>query len=340
VEQFLRSRRRAGYTSHVSARGLAPLLGYLRRLQIVPEMPPPIAETAVDRLLERYADYLRRERGLVPPTIGRCQDIARRFLTTCVDGEKLDLDRLTAADVTSFILGTCCSHSVGTAKVRVSDLRSLLRFLYCSGETPTPLAAAVPSVAGWRLCSLPHALEPEQVTKLLDNCDRDTAIGQRDYAILLLLVRLGLRAGEVIAIELGDIDWKQGEIKIRGKGHRHERLPLPVDVGEALVTYLREGRPRVATRRLFVRNRAPRRPLSRVAITHLVFRACVRAQIPRVGPHRLRHTAATHMLRQGSSLPEIAQVLRHRNLQTTAIYAKVDRTALRELAQPWPGGRR
>ncbi len=168
-------------------------------------------------------------------------------------------------------------------------------------------------------------------------CDRRRTVGRRDYAILLLLVRLGLRVGEVAAIELGDLDWRRGEILIRAKRNRHDRLPLPVDVGEALVAYLRR-RGRHECRALFLKAHAPAGALRGNTVCGVVGDACVRAGVPRVGAHRLRHTAATGMLRQGASLPEIAQVLRHREIKTTAIYAKVDRTRLRALAQPWPGG--
>lgn len=340
IKQFPRARRKAGYTGHTSDYGLVPLLGYLRRLQVVPAVPTPTADTALDHLVDRYSCYLRHERGLAPSTIRRHRDIARHFLARCLDPEKLECNRLQAEDVTQFILYESRNRSVGTAKLLVSDLRSLLRYFYREGKTRTDLSGAVPAIAARRLTSLPQAIEPEEVTRLLESCDRQTSKGLRDFALLLLLVRLGLRAGETVALELDDIDWEQGEIEIRGKGRRQERLPLPVDVGEALVAYLRRGRPDTADRHLFLRSRAPRRALSSSAVGHVVYEACDRAQIPRVGPHRLRHTAATHMLCQGASLPEIAQVLRHRHLETTAIYAKVDRTALRELAQPWPGGLR
>lgn len=338
VHQFLRARRRAGYTAWLSERGLTQLLNYLRRLHVVPEPCLPVASTALDRLLERFTDYLRRERGLVSTTIRTQRFVAHRFLTACSQLEKLELDRLTAADVTRFVLQESRGRCVGTAKLLVSALRSLLRFLYVEGWTPTQLASAAPAVAGWRLTSLPRALEREQVARLLQSCDRRTGIGRRDYAILLLLARLGLRAGEVTALRLDDIDWRRGEIVIRGKGHQQDRLPLPADVGQALVAYLRRGRQRLACRAVFLRCRAPQGALASTAITAVVSQACVRARVPHVGAHRLRHTAATHMLQCGASLSEIAQVLRHRSLLTTAIYAKVDRNALRLLARPWPGG--
>jgi integrase/recombinase XerD len=337
IQQFLRARRRAGYTQWLSERGLTQLLGYLRRLQVVPEPCPPMACTALERLLECFTDYLRRERGLVPSTIHTQRHVAYRFLTACSQGEELELNRLTAADVTRFVLQESRGRSVGYSKMLVCGLRSLLRFLHMEGWTPTQLASAAPTVAGWRLTSLPRALEPEQVLRLLQSCDRRTALGRRDYAILLLLARLGLRAGEVAALQLDDLDWRHGEIVIRGKGRQEDRLPLPTDVGRALVAYLRRGRQRLACRRVFLRYRAPQGALAPTTVTSVVYQACTRAQVPRVGAHRLRHTAATRMLQCGASLPEIAQVLRHRSLLTTAIYAKVDRNSLRSLVRPWPG---
>jgi len=338
VEQFLKARCCAGYTAWLSERGMAPLLGYLRRLRVVPEPAVPEAHTALDRLLERYGHYLLHERGLVTTSIRQAQDVARRFLAACCDPEKLVLYRLRAADVTGFVLRESRKgYSVGSTKLIVTYVRSLLRYLYLEGHTPTALATAAPPVAGWRLSSLPRALAPEQVAALLHSCDRRTAIGRRNYVILILMVRLGLRAGEVAAIELGDLDWRSGEILIRGKGRQQDRLPLPVDVGEALVAYLRRGRPRIADRHLFLRSRAPHGALLPSGVSAVVIQAGHRAQVPGASAHRLRHTAATQMLRQGASLPEIAQLLRHRSLLTTAIYAKVDRAALRGLAQPWPG---
>lgn len=332
IEQYLKTRRRAGYTAWLSGRGLAPLLGYLRGLQVVPRPRPGVARTARDRLLARYTDYLQRERRLVRSSILAHLKVADRFLAKHPHPEKLE-----AADVTRFVLREGRDRSVGYAKCIVTALRSLLRFLYLEGKTPIPLVTAAPAIAGWRGSSLPQALEPGQVTRLLSSCDRRTAVGRRDYSILLLLARLGLRRGEVAALRLEDVDWRSGEITIRGKGNQRDRLPLPADVGTALAAYLRRGRPRTTSRAVFLRVPAPHRALSSNGIANLLYAACDRARQPRIGAHRLRHTAATQMLRRGASLPEIAQVLRHRSLVTTVIYAKVDHKALRMLAQPWPG---
>lgn len=218
-------------------------------------------------------------------------------------------------------------------------LRALLRFLHVQGLIAEPLAAAVPSVARRRE-DLPRGLAPSQVRLLLESCDRLTSAGRRDYAILVLLSRLGLRCGEVAALELGDVDWRAGELVIRGKGCRIDRLPLPGDVGEALVDYLRHGRPRGFGRTVFVTVCAPVTAVSRATINDLMGRACKRAGMTRVGAHRLRHTVASELLSHGAGLAEIGQVLRHRDLGTTAVYAKVDRAALSRLALPWPGSER
>jgi site-specific recombinase XerD len=338
VEAFLEVRRVEGYTCWLSRRGLAPLLDYLRGQGVVPM--PVVVVTPLEALLADYHAYLVDERGLVRATVRHHESVARLFLAErcrARDGG-LRLEDLTAADVAAFVAAECPRRSVGSAKILVTGLRSLLRFLHVAGRGPGPLASAVPAVAGWRGGSLPRALPVTQVRRLLASCDRRRAVGRRDFAILMLLARLGLRAGEVAALELGDIDWRAGELVVRGKGRREERLPIPVDVGEAIVGYLRRGRPRDGERGLFLRARAPHGRLSGGGVNAVVRQGCDRAGLPRFGAHRLRHTAATEMLRAGATLTEIGQVLRHRSLSTTAIYAKVDRVALRGLALPWPGG--
>jgi integrase/recombinase XerD len=235
------------------------------------------------------------------------------------------------------VLASCPGRAVGSAKLIVCALRSLLRWLHLTGAVPVSLAAAVPSVAGWRLSGLPKGLEPGQLRRLLASCDRRTPTGRRDYAILVLLARLGLRAGEVARLGLHDLDWRHGEITVVGKGERAERLPLPAEVGSAVAAYLRRGRPATASgRSVFVRVRVPHRALTSSGVTMVVFDAAARAGLGRVHAHRLRHTAATAMLQAGSPLAEVGQVLRHRSALTTAIYAKVDHGALAVLARPWP----
>jgi integrase/recombinase XerD len=336
AELFLDARRAAGYMTWVSSRSVVLPLEYLREVGAVPPAVAVVAEGPLEELLEGYRGYLVLERGLASSTIVEYARVARLFLEQRPVG--LELGLLTAADVSGFLARECPRRSVSGARDLVARLRPLLRYLHVAGLIGSPLVWAVPGVADLRDRSLPRGLEPAVVARLLASCDRRRTVGRRDYAILLLLVRLGLRAGEVAAIELEDVDWRRGEILIRGKGNRQDTLPLPVDVGEALVSYLRR-RGRGESRALFVKVNAPAGALDGDAVRGVVKDACARAGVPRVGAHRLRHTAATGMLREGASLIEIAQVLRHRKLESTAIYAKVDRTRLRELAMPWPGAR-
>lgn len=315
------------------------LLGYLRGLGVLPEPEVPVLSDPVDRLLSEFAEYLVRERGLAAgsSTVRDYRRVARLFLSGRV-GRDGGLELLTAGDVTGFVLAECRRlGSARSGKLIVTVLRGLLRFLYLEGLTASDLTGAVPLVAGWRGASLPKALDPEHVRRMLASCDRATATGRRDFAIVLLLARLGLRSGEVAAIQLSDLDWRAGDLVIRGKGDRHERLPLPQDVGEALVDYLCHGRPDRNGPYLFAKVHAPFGPLSGGTVRMVVHYACDRAGIPRVGAHRLRHTVATEVLRAGAPLEEIASLLRHRRHATTVLYAKVDWDRLRELARPWPG---
>jgi integrase/recombinase XerD len=342
LDRYLRERRAAGYVNYRSMKALRPLLSYLDQLGMLPAAE--VAVGPVPELLERYRAYLISERGLMPGTARCYLDAIRPFVASRLRGGELDLAGLTAADVTGFVLAACPGRAQGTAKLIVTTLRSLLIFLHIEGVIATPLAAAVPSVAGWRLAGRPRALEPEQLRRLLASCDRRRHLGRRDYAILLLLSRLGLRAGEVAALGLDDIDWRDGEITIVGKGNRSERLPLPADVGAAIVAYLRHGRPATAQgRSVFVRAKAPHLALTTAGVSMVVHDAARRVGLGLMHAHRLRHTAATQMLRAGTPLTEVGLVLRQRRALTTAIYAKVDRDALQVLARPWPqssvGGR-
>lgn len=336
VEQFLGARG-ARVVDLAGSRALGPLLSYLRGLGVVPERLR-VADTPVERVLAAYRDYLQHERGLADATVAGLERVARLFLLERAEPLEAALARVSAREVTEFVMAQCASgrFAAGSAKNVTGGLRSLLRFLHLAGFTPVALADAVPSVAGWRLASLPRALDPGTVARLLASCDRATVTGRRDLAILTVLTRLGLRAGEVAKLRLGDIDWRAGELTIRGKGATTERLPLPHDVGTALVAYLRNGRPSCALREVFLPVHAPITPLSPAAITAVVRYACDRIGVPRVGAHRLRHTIATELLAAGTPLAQIAPVLRHASVSTTAIYAKVDRTALRALARPWP----
>jgi len=341
VGRFLAARRAAGYTNYLSGRAMAPLLGYLRGLGAAPAAAPPEGpETPAEVLLERFGEYLALERGLAAGTVWDYVHAVRPFVAAVGGDGDLDLWELSAAEVTAFVVARCPGQARGSAKLTVTALRSLLGFMHVDGLIPRSLVGAVPSAASWRLSRLPRALEPEHVGRLLDSCDRSAKAGRRDFAILTILVRLGLRAGEVAGFGLDDVDWRAGELVVVGKGRRAERLPLPVDVGEAVTGYLRDGRPSSAQdRALFVRVKAPHRGLTTGGVTQVVVSAARRAGLGQIHAHRLRHTAATLMLRAGAPLEEIGQVLRHRATLTTAIYAKVDRDTLRTLARPWPGAR-
>ena len=339
VERFVDARRAAGYTRLVSIKALQPILVYLHGLAVTPT-PPPTPSDPVEVALERYRSYLTVERGLRTNTARGYVDGVRPFVhgRATPDGLALDLAHLTAADVVSFVVGRCPQLGHSAAKLTVTALRSLLGFLHVEGMIERSLAFAVPSVACRRLVGLPKGLDPDQVRCLLESCDSGTQNGCRDFAVLTVLVRLGLRAGEAARLALDDIDWRAGEIVVQGKANCSERLPLPTDVGMAVAAYLERGRPASARgRTVFVRIKAPHRPLSSCGVTQVVAAAARRAGLGRIHAHRLRHTAATQMLRAGASLPEIGQLLRHRRPLTTAIYAKVNRDALRTIARPWPG---
>jgi site-specific recombinase XerD len=305
---------------------------------VVP-LEPAAALSPVEDLLVDYGHYLGHDRGLAPLTVLRYQRMARRFLVSrsARTGGETGVEGLDSVEVNAYLLESCSRLVVGSAKREAADLRSLLRFLFSRLLTATDLGAAMPPVAGWRDTRLPATMTPAQVTALLDSCDRSQPAGLRDFAILSLLGRLGLRSGEVAALQLGDINWRAGEILVRGKGRRVDWLPLTVDAGEALAGYLRHGRPSVECPSVILTSYAPFRGIHPSSITRVVYRACQRAGQNPVGGHRLRHALATEMLRQGGDLVEIGQVLRHRDLASTSVYAKLDRVALRSIARPWPG---
>jgi integrase/recombinase XerD len=316
------------------------LLEHLRCLGVVPALPQKVDRTALGQLTRDYESFLSSERGLAPATLISYLPIVRRFLTAHFGNKALRLQDLQPQDLHRFILRQVPRGSRTYSKLMVTALRSFLRFLCQRGRIKTDLASALFGVAHWRLSHLPKSLPPDQVERLLRCCDRSTASGQRDYAILLLLARLGLRGGEVLAMTLDDLDWERGEILVRGKGQRLERLPLPKDIGTALVQYLRQVRPTCSTRKVFIRLKAPHRGLRQTSICCVVRRALQRAGLNPdfKGAHLLRHSLATKMLCRGASLGEIGQLLRHRQPTTTQIYAKVDIKALRGIALPWMGG--
>jgi len=338
VDVLLARRRAAGFSAGVVRSSLAPMLEYLRAMGVVPAAEPVAASSAVETMLARYAEYLARERGLAKKTIDRNIGVARGFLVSGQRGGKVELETLTAGGVTAFVV-ELSRRRPSSVPCAAMVLRSLLRFLHVDGVVEAGLADAIPSVAHRKLVGLPKALTSEQVAALLASCDQATVVGRRDLAILTMLSRLGLRASEVARLRLDDVDWRQGEITVAGKGSRHDRLPLPDDVGTVLVSYLTDGRPDTTMRELFLGVRAPHRAMGRAGVTSLVARAAGKAGLGTVRAHRLRHSAATAMLGNGASLVEIGQVLRHQDPLTTMIYAKVDVEALRTVARTWPAPR-
>lgn len=287
-------------------------------------------------LLAEFRMWLDRERGLSPVSV-RCYSKQAKYFLAAAGGPGA-VSRLDAGKVTAFMVEHSRDRNGWSAKAMVTSLRAFLRFAHATGRTAVPLAGAVPAVASWRQSALPRGLSQAEIGGLLAGCDRQTAAGLRDYAVLSLLARLGLRGAEAAGLQLGDIDWRAGEIAVTGKGSRTERLPLPAPAGEALAAWLAGGRPRCESRAVFVTARRPYRQLTPEAVRAVMGRACDRAGLERRGSHRFRHALATEMLRAGASLPEVGQVLRHRSQLSTSLYAKVDQNALRPLARPWPGG--
>jgi integrase/recombinase XerD len=333
--EFVAARRAAGYCNLRSPRALAPLVAFLREVGAAPE---PVSAAVPADLLHSFRCYLTAERRLVAGSVDTYVRVARRFLDFCADRGVTDLARVTADQLSGFVLSERARRPSGSARHVVTPLRALLRFGQLRGLTSADLALAVPRAANRRDAGLPRSLAARDLTRLLASCDRRTSRGRRDYAMLLMLGRLGLRAGELAALCLDDVDWRAAEIDVPGKGGRRERMPLPDDVGQALVGYLRRGRPETSDHRLFVRLDAPRTGLSSGAVTAMVQAAGRRAGVAVTGAHQLRHTVAVELLRAGAPMFEISELLRHRRPATTAIYAKVDRHALGSLARPWPVG--
>ena len=301
----------------------------------------PMAIAPAFQVRRKFEHYLLHERGLAPASIRLYGDAVGRFLEHVFGAGEVRLGDLSAAHIVGFVqLDAARLRHPKRAKVMTSALRSFLHYGRYLGDIRIDLHASVPTVANWSMAGIPRSISPLQVDSLLAQCDRRCAGGRRDYAVLLLLARLGLRAGEVVELTLEDLDWHEAAIRIRGPAQRCDRLPMPADVGTALVDYLRHGRPACAARNVFIRSRAPHRGLlGPSAVSCIVFRALRRAGIdsPCKGAHLLRHSLATRMLGNGASLGEIGQILRHRNVQTTTIYAKVDLASLQALALPWPG---
>jgi integrase/recombinase XerD len=340
--RYLRSRAHHVKAQRGDAATLRQFLDFVRHQGVVPaEKIPPPRLTPVEKTVLTFKRYLRDERMLAEASVIRYVPFVRQFLVDRFGDGRVRLSCLCAGDVVRFVRRQAPRLRLKRAQLLTSALRSFLRYARYLGQVRCDLAAAVPTVANWSMPSIPRAIPADAVRRLLASINRRTAMGRRDYAILLLLARLGLRAGEVVRLELEDIDWNAGSITVQGKGGRRSVLPLPADVGSAIAAYLRRGRPRSRSRHIFLRIKAPIRSLlGPQAIAHLVRQNLARAgiQAPTNGAHQFRHALATGMLHHGASLAEIGEVLRHRDPETTKIYTKVDLDSLSGLALPWPGG--
>jgi integrase/recombinase XerD len=343
-DQYLRYRRRRSKGLPGDAVALEQFLQYLREQAVIaPESSTPASLTPADRCAQEFERYLREERLLAPPTIIYYVPFAGEFLKDRFGNGPVDLSQVCGGDVISFVRRRAPRLHVKRAKLMITALRSFLRYGCYLGQVSADLITAVPIVANWSKPLIPRAISSDQVRQVLSHVDRRTVAGRRDYAILLLLARLGLRAGEIVSLELEDIDWNASCIEVKGKGGRRNQLPLSKDVGDAIAAYLQHGRPRTACRRVFLRATAPVRGfLGASAVSTVVRHALVRAKVqaPTRGAHQFRHGLASEMLRHGASLSEIGELLGHRSPETTKIYAKVDLEVLRTLALRWPGGAR
>ena len=341
IMEFWRTQRHRN--SRVRSAGSKPLKRLVSHLRARGAVPPqPTAElTEAAALANRFGEYLTERRSLQPVSVHMASSVAREFVEGRFGRGQVSLRVLAEGDITRFVLRTAERLAPRTHQTRMSYLRSFFRFLLEQGEIDVDLVGAVPSAASPRLAGVPKTLSAEQVKQTLASCDRQTSMGRRDYAILLLVAHLGLRACEVARLQLDDLHWRTGELIVRGKGSTVEALPLLADVGKALAIYIEKDRPECEARRVFMRMRAPVVPIaSRGTVTTIVRDAMNRAglDVPVRGPHVFRHSLATNMLRGGASMSEIGTVLRHRSPATTEIYAKVDFASLRRLAQPWPVG--
>ena len=335
VEQFFVAFR-AHHRWCKSSRSLTPMLEHLRATGVVPVEGERGERSAEEDLLASFRHYLRDQRGLSETTVEAYGNYARVCTRMWWPDGEVAPGRLSAADVVAVVRSGANTMRPPSLRCLVTALRSLLRFFHVTGMTSRSLVEAVPAMASWPKTALPSPLTPEAAERLVACCDTSTVVGRRDAAILVMLARLGLRAGEVARLALDDIDWRAGELRVAGKGGRVELLPLPADVGDALAAYLSNGRATSSSRALFLKVMAPYGPLTRWAIGGVVYLACDRAGVPRLGPHRLRHLVATETLRAGASLSEVAQLLRHAAVSTSAIYALPDPAAIAALARPWP----
>lgn len=339
VARYLQFRHRDRADNGGDSASLDHLMAFLMEKRVIqaPRSTPP--RTPAERLKGAYTRYLRQDRALAKSTIINYVSFVADFLKDRFGSGPVALRRVQAVDVVRFVQSRARRLRGKRAKLMTTALRSFFRYARLQGEIEVDLGAAVPIVASWSMVSIPRAIAPEQTKRLLASIDRRTIAGRRDYAILLLLARLGLRSSEVALMELDDIDWRSGQLTVRGKDSRRTEMPLPTEVGKAIVEYLRRGRPRCTSRRVFLRLKAPVQGFQGACgvgsiVRHRLKRAKIAA--PTYGTHQFRHGLASDMLRQGASLAEIGAVLGHQHPDTTRIYTKIDLRALRALAQPWP----
>ncbi|MHB8278258.1 MAG: tyrosine-type recombinase/integrase [Candidatus Humimicrobiaceae bacterium] len=322
---------------------LKQFINFLQEENILPAPVTKPGDSEIEIIENSFSKYLKQERGLSQATMDKYLPTIRLFLMERFGKKNIILDKLRPTDISGFILRYAHTMSISGTQSMITALRSFFSFLYQRGQIPTNLAAAVPFVSRWRYAPVPKYLQPEQVKRILEACDQETAIGQRNYAILLLLARLGLRAGEIVNMELEDINWESGEIMVRGKSSREQKLPLPDEVGKAIAAYIRYCRPRCCSlRKVFICMKAPRHGfLSSASVCTIVRQSLKDAGIEMdfKGAHLFRHTLAINMLSGGATIKEIGQILGHQLPAATEIYAKVDLGALRSIAQPWPGGK-
>jgi integrase/recombinase XerD len=339
IKGFVRHRRAISVVhKYLTLQGVGIVIEYLREIGVVPRVPPVVSPDAMVELMGGYADFLIAERGFAAGTVRNYQRVAWQFVAACRDArasKPFRVEDLSADDVVTFVLSEAVRLRGGALSAVTNGLRAWLRYVHLQGMC-SELAPVVPSAPRWRSGGESKALDPGVVARLLASCDRGTPVGERDFAILTCLVRLGVRSGEIAGLSLDDVDWLAGEIRIRGKGAQLDVLPLPVDVGAAMAAYCARGRRQGRSRAMFLHSRAPYGALSSRGIAQVVARACDRCGLARVGAHRLRHTAATALRRAGAPLIEVAELLRHRNVATTALYASDGIDTIARVARPWP----
>lgn len=341
VVAFSQRRRRRADRIKAERVALRLLLQYLRAKGLINQAPVWVDASTNDLLERRFSEYLRQDRGLAENSLRVYVPCVRHFLAAQVSGhDAVSSISFDPSMVRRYLLTYSGNHSKEQIRLLVAALRAFLHFLFLRGDTSLDLSVSIPTVRTWRQTSVPTFLSPEDVERVLQTTDPKSCRGRRDHAILLLLSRLGLRAGEIVSLELGDLRWRSGEIVVRGKGRVVEHLPLLAEIGEALALYLQQDRGARASQRVFLRMYAPHAGLTGpAAVGHIVRLAFTRAGLrpsSRGAAHLLRHSLATVMIRQGASMAQIAEVLRHRSQNTTAIYAKVAFESLRCIARPWP----